>query len=91
MSKKDEWMISLTWFLQIGETNFVYNDAEHSREPLSWPDRIKVAIGAAKGLLHLHESNIIHRDMRPSNILVTHDYEAMVIKHIVILNTRTEM
>ncbi|XP_058766600.1 probable serine/threonine-protein kinase PBL26 [Vicia villosa] len=52
--------------------------SEHSRKPLTWPDRIKVAIGAAKGLLYLHENNIIHRDVRPSNILVTHDYEAML-------------
>lgn len=58
-----------------------YNDAEHSRKPLSWPDRIKIAIGAAKGLLYLHENNIIQRDMRASNILVTHDYEAMVIQY----------
>ncbi|KAL2326239.1 hypothetical protein Fmac_025297 [Flemingia macrophylla] len=52
--------------------------SEHSRKPLSWAERIKVAIGTAKGLLHLHQNNIIHRDMRPSNILVTHDYEAML-------------
>ncbi|KAG4977410.1 hypothetical protein JHK86_036884 [Glycine max] len=62
----------------IGETNYDYNDAEHSRKPLSWAERIKVAIGAAKGLLFLHQNNIIHRDVRPSNILVTHDYEAML-------------
>ncbi|XP_012575289.1 uncharacterized protein [Cicer arietinum] len=52
--------------------------SQHSRKPLNWPERIKVAIGAAKGLLYLHENNIIHRDVRPSNILVTHDYEAML-------------
>ncbi|KAL9298264.1 hypothetical protein ACSQ67_024160 [Phaseolus vulgaris] len=51
--------------------------SQHSRKPLTWGERIKVAIGAAKGLLFLHQNNIIHRDMRPSNILVTHDYEAM--------------
>ncbi|CAJ1977961.1 unnamed protein product [Sphenostylis stenocarpa] len=52
--------------------------SQHSRKPLTWPERIKVAIGAAKGLLYLHQNNIIHRDMRPSNILITHDYEAML-------------
>ncbi|XP_027909656.1 probable serine/threonine-protein kinase PBL26 [Vigna unguiculata] len=52
--------------------------SQHSRRPLTWEERIKVAIGAAKGLLYLHQNNIIHRDMRPSNILVTHDYEAML-------------
>ncbi|KAM7267494.1 hypothetical protein ACFE04_009660 [Oxalis oulophora] len=52
--------------------------SKHARRPLSWDKRVKVALGAAKGLLYLHENNIVHRDMRPSNILVTHDYEILL-------------
>jgi serine/threonine protein kinase len=40
--------------------------------------RMKIALGAARGLKYLHENNIIHRDMRPNNILITHDHEALV-------------
>ncbi|XP_061337743.1 putative serine/threonine-protein kinase [Gastrolobium bilobum] len=52
--------------------------SQHSRKPISWQDRVKVANGTAKGLLYLHENNIIHRDMTPSNILLTHDYEVLL-------------
>ncbi|KAL5719420.1 non-specific serine/threonine protein kinase [Ranunculus cassubicifolius] len=52
--------------------------SKSSRKILSWDDRVKIALGAARGLKYLHENNIIHRDMRPNNILVTHDHEALL-------------
>ncbi|KAJ1380313.1 Tyrosine-protein kinase, active site [Sesbania bispinosa] len=49
---------------------------------LDWPQRYAIAIGTAKGLRFLHEEcrggPIIHRDMRPSNILLTHDFVPML-------------
>ncbi|WVZ00484.1 hypothetical protein V8G54_026553, partial [Vigna mungo] len=52
--------------------------SEHSRSPLSWEDRINIAIGAAKGLLYLHKNKMIHRDVRPNNILITHDHHPLI-------------
>lgn len=71
---------------RIGKSNLKgisVNDTEHARRPLSWKNRIKIALGAAKGLQYLHENNIIHRDMGPNNILVTHDFESLVHTNIV--------
>ncbi|CAI8589700.1 unnamed protein product [Vicia faba] len=52
------------------------------RDPLEWSARQKIAVGAARGLRYLHEECrvgcIIHRDMRPNNILITHDFEPLV-------------
>uniref|UniRef100_A0A453A3D5 Protein kinase domain-containing protein n=1 Tax=Aegilops tauschii subsp. strangulata TaxID=200361 RepID=A0A453A3D5_AEGTS len=51
------------------------------KETLGWAARQKIAVGAARGLRYLHEECrvgcIIHRDMRPNNILVTHDFEPL--------------
>ncbi|KAM0037622.1 putative protein kinase RLK-Pelle-PERK-2 family [Helianthus debilis subsp. tardiflorus] len=51
-------------------------------EVMTWENRMKVACGAARALRYLHEDCrvgcIIHRDFRPNNILLTHDFEPMV-------------
>ncbi|GKC93879.1 inactive protein kinase, partial [Tanacetum coccineum] len=52
------------------------------KDTLEWSARLKIAVGAARGLRYLHEECrvgcIVHRDVRPNNILITHDFEPMV-------------
>lgn len=50
-------------------------------KPLDWETRVKIALGAARGLVYLHEDSnprIIHRDFKASNILLDNDYTAKV-------------
>ncbi|KAJ9554448.1 hypothetical protein OSB04_018493 [Centaurea solstitialis] len=47
-------------------------------QPLPWATRLKVAIGAARGLAFLHDAKeqVIYRDFKASNILLDADFNA---------------
>ncbi|XWS11202.1 hypothetical protein CRYUN_Cryun38cG0063900 [Craigia yunnanensis] len=52
-------------------------DLPPNKKPLDWNTRIRIAVGAAKGLEYLHETAdppVIYRDFKASNILLDEDF-----------------
>ncbi|CAL0320681.1 unnamed protein product [Lupinus luteus] len=48
---------------------------------LDWIQRVRIAVGAARGLEYLHEKvqpAVIHRDIRSSNVLIFEDFKAKI-------------
>ncbi|KAL2546325.1 putative proline-rich receptor-like protein kinase PERK9 [Forsythia ovata] len=51
------------------------------RPVMNWATRVRIAVGAARGIAYLHEDchpRIIHRDIKSSNILLGDNFEAQV-------------
>jgi len=55
---------------QYMENGSLAHKLRDTDNPLSWEDRMKISSGTASGLHHLHANNIVHGDIKSSNILL---------------------
>ncbi|KAH9622118.1 hypothetical protein KSS87_013096 [Heliosperma pusillum] len=75
---EDEHRLLVYEFMPRGSMeNHLFRRSAHF-QPLSWTLRMKIALGAAKGIAFLHsdEARVIYRDLKTSNILLDVQYNA---------------
>ncbi|CAI0453188.1 unnamed protein product [Linum tenue] len=59
----------------------LFDQHRHGTLPLTWKQRITIALDVARGVEYLHslaQQSFIHRDLKPSNILLGDDMRAKV-------------
>ncbi|XP_031109573.1 probable serine/threonine-protein kinase PIX13 [Ipomoea triloba] len=73
--QEDEELLLVYEFMQKGSLD---NHLFRRGDAIQWDLRLKIAIGAARGLAFLHtsERQVIYRDMKTSNILLDGNYNA---------------
>jgi len=65
-----------------GSLEMWLRDRENSTpKAIGWPDRLRICLGSARGLMFLHHGfvpHVIHRDMKSSNILLDENMEPKI-------------
>jgi serine/threonine-protein kinase len=59
--------------------------------PVAWPAAVSIVAQAAAGLAHLHAQGMIHRDVKPANLLVDHSGHTKLIDFGLALLTGEEL
>ncbi|CAA0836815.1 Probable inactive receptor kinase [Striga hermonthica] len=68
-------------YLPMGSLSALLHGNKGSRRtPLNWETRATIALGAARGIAHIHSCGptVSHGDIKSSNVLLTKSYEARV-------------
>ncbi|KAK4756554.1 hypothetical protein SAY87_006681 [Trapa incisa] len=66
-------------YMPLGSLEDHLLDLSPNQKPLDWLTRMKIALGAAKGLEYLHDKAnppVIYRDLKSSNILLESEFNA---------------
>ncbi|KAL6351332.1 hypothetical protein AAG906_035124 [Vitis piasezkii] len=87
-------LVSLIGYCADGKQRFLVYEYMHNGNlqdhlngirdtKMDWPLRLKVALGAARGLAYLHSSSnvgipIVHRDFKSTNILLNSNFDAKI-------------
>lgn len=68
-------LMIITEFMARGT---LFDLLHQSQERVTWPMRKKFALDTCKGMRYLHDSKLLHRDLKSSNLMLDKDYNCKV-------------
>lgn len=67
----DNQFVLPTEYVEQGLTLEMMMEDEEAMASLGWPQKRRVIEGVSRALLHVHESGVVHRDIRPLSVVLT--------------------
>ncbi|RCV23560.1 hypothetical protein SETIT_5G016200v2 [Setaria italica] len=75
---KDEKLLVYDYYSRGSVSNMLHGKRGEDRTPLDWETRLKIALGAARGIAHIHTENngkFVHGNIKASNVFINrHDF-----------------
>ncbi|XP_010931391.1 probable inactive receptor kinase At5g58300 isoform X2 [Elaeis guineensis] len=78
---KDEKLLVYDYVPSGSFSTLLHGNKGSGRTPLDWDSRVKISLGAARGIAHIHTDGggkFTHGNIKASNVLLTQDLEACV-------------
>ncbi|KAH7423393.1 hypothetical protein KP509_12G053200 [Ceratopteris richardii] len=66
----------VTKYMENGSLMHRLRDNAGGKKSLAWDTRIRIAVGTAKGIKYLHEHDLLHGNIKSSNILLSSNDDA---------------
>ena len=68
--EEDEWILVYEWMEKKSLNRYIFGEQNMPRSSPNWAQRLEIIHGVAIGVEFLHSKGVIHRDLKPGNILL---------------------
>ncbi|GAA0182341.1 hypothetical protein LIER_30360 [Lithospermum erythrorhizon] len=78
---KDEKLLVYDYFPSGSLSVLLHGSRNFGRTPLDWELRVKISLGAARGIAHIHSAGgakFVHGNIKSSNVLLNQDMDASI-------------